>query len=165
MKLVAALARSLQADRRTCATSNARWRPARVRRAADSGPSSAGRRRSVLIRGKVCVRRCRLVFRDCGAGTGGGLAAYAGSHGCGVLLQKRLFISVSIGASAGSKKMASMSAAGCKENGLYVSVNRRLRRVMRPRRCKRAIPVTVASKMWLDMASLPRERAFCSRNV
>ena len=35
-------------------------------------PNSVGRRRSVLIRGKVRGRRCR--FRDCGAGTGGGLA-------------------------------------------------------------------------------------------
>jgi hypothetical protein len=42
--------------------------------AAAARPNSVGRRRSVLIRGKGCVRRCRLVFRDCGAGTGGGLA-------------------------------------------------------------------------------------------
>jgi hypothetical protein len=51
------------------------------------------------------------------------------------------------------------------ENGPYVSVNRRLARVMRPCRCRKSVPVTVASKMWLDMASLPRERAFCFRNA
>ena len=76
MKLVATLARSLQADmqvelrniERAVTTGTATP-------AAASRPNSAGRRRSVLIRGKVCVRWCRLVFRDCGAGTGGGLAA------------------------------------------------------------------------------------------
>ena len=70
MKLVATLARSLQADMQVELT-----KPAPATPAAASRPNSAGRRRSVLIRGKVCVRWCRLVFRDCGAGTGGGLAA------------------------------------------------------------------------------------------
>jgi hypothetical protein len=76
MKLVATLARSLQTDmqvelrkvERAAAIGTATP-------AAASRPNSAGRRRSVLIRGKVCVRRSRLVFRECGAGTGGGLAA------------------------------------------------------------------------------------------
>jgi hypothetical protein len=76
MTLGATLARCLQADMQV------ELRPighaAEIRTAAQaaaSGPNSAGRRRSVLIRGKVCVRECRVVFRDCGAGTGGGLAA------------------------------------------------------------------------------------------
>ena len=76
MTLVATLARSLQADMQVelrnieSAVTTGTRDPA-----AASRPNSAGRRRSVLIRGKVCVRRCRLVFRDCGADTGGGLAA------------------------------------------------------------------------------------------
>jgi hypothetical protein len=76
MKLGATLARCLQADTQV--------ELRKIERAAaigtrDAGrglkPNSTGRRRSILIRGKVCVRECRLVFRDCGAGTGGGLAA------------------------------------------------------------------------------------------
>ena len=119
------ITRSLQADG-ACATSNARLRPAPARPAAAARPNSVGRRRSVLIRGKARVRRCRLAFHDCGAGTGDGLVAWAGSHGCGVLPQtgldilepQNIFISVSIGASAGSNKMASMSVAGCKKMAL-----------------------------------------------
>jgi hypothetical protein len=76
MKFAATITRSLQADMQ------AELRA--IERAVTSGTrdagrgrktNSVGRRRSVLIRGKVCVRRCRLVLRDSGAGTGGGLAA------------------------------------------------------------------------------------------
>ena len=73
LKLVATLARSLQADMQELRKSNARRRPVPATPAAASRPNR--RRRSVLFRGKVYVRRCRLVFPDCGAGTGGGLAA------------------------------------------------------------------------------------------
>jgi hypothetical protein len=49
-----------------------------LERAVASGTREAGQSIKTelrLFRGKGCVRRCRLVFRDCGAGTGGGLAA------------------------------------------------------------------------------------------
>jgi hypothetical protein len=66
MKLAAS---SLQADLRD------------IERAVTTGTREAGRGRKtelrrqaaqLLIRGKVRGRRCRLAFRDCGAGRGGG---------------------------------------------------------------------------------------------
>ena len=76
MRLAASVARSLHAGMQADLRDIERAATTGTREpAAASRPNSAGRRRSVLIRGKVRVRRCRLVFQDSGAGTGGGLAA------------------------------------------------------------------------------------------
>ena len=69
------------------------------------------RRRSVLIRGKVRVRRCRLVFQDCGAGTGGGLpprpdrtAALFSRKRVSMFSSHRIFIFFAVGTVPGQKE-------------------------------------------------------------
>ena len=120
MKFAATIARSCKPTcRRSCAS---------IERAVAIGTRDAGRglktelrRQAASVLSRQAARRGQLVFRDWGR-YGRRSAAQAGSHGCGDLPQSasmfsshRIFISVSIGASAGSNKMASMPSAGCKK--------------------------------------------------
>ena len=123
MKFAASVTRSLQAGMQAELRDIERAVATGTREAGRaSRPNSAGRRRSVLIRGKFCVRRCRLVFRDCGAVRAAAwpprpdrVAVVFSRKRASMFSSHRFFISVSIGASAGSNKMASISSAGCKK--------------------------------------------------